>query len=307
MKRHEMWREEYGSRPYLQHLSDAELNRRHDDVAANYVELKSDGRIGVVPPDEGGSYWGRLYTHVLEEMGNRGMRPNHGRVKDSHLPEGADRVAAAGLREVEVPDETYLVKYGQARYLRPLLDNGELRIAPATDFADPSLNPAKHDEELQVNAVALPDELEITLPDGSALQPVGNVNITWSASTNYYVWCLSSVLDPRLFRQFGYDACLLIPDPQAFLDRVTGGLSGELPTYSVFAAPVIYIDPMNPPESEPNVYFSKSFRYAYQKEVRVVAVPPEDREDLNPVHLELGRLQEGAELIEVPWAGEGTR
>lgn len=305
MKRHEMWREEYRSRPYLQHLSDAKLNCRHDDVAANYVGLASDGRIGVLPPDAGGDYWGRLYTHVLEEMGNRGMRPDHTRVEDSHLPEGADQVAAARLREVEVPDEPYLVKYGQTRHLRPLLDNGKLRIAPATDFADPSLNPAKQDEELRINTVALPDELEITLPDGSALQPVGNVNITWSASTNYYVWCLSSVLNPRLFRQFEYNACLLIPDPHAFLERVTEGLSGELPTYSVLAAPVIYIDPMNPPEDEPNVYFSKSFRYAYQKEVRVVAVPPEDREDLDPVHLELGRLQERAELIEVARNGEG--
>lgn len=305
MKRHEWWRKEYRSRPYLEHASNAELNRRHEDIAANHVGLTADGRIGVLPPEEGGAYWGRLYTHVLEEMRDRRMRPDHRRVENSHLPEGADRVAAAALREVEVPDTPYLVKYGHVRHLQPLLDNGEVRVAPATCFADSGLNPAKHDEELRVSTVALPDEFEISLPDGSMLDPVGNVDITWSASTNYYVWCLSSVLDPRLFRQFGYDASLLIPDPRVFLERVLEGLSRELPDYTVLVAPVTYVDPMNPPEGEPNVYVSKPFRYAYQKEVRVIAVPPEDREHLNPVHLELGPLQEGAELIEVPRAGDG--
>lgn len=300
-----MWREEYRSRPYLEHVSNPVLNQRHDDLAANAVGLTSDGRIGALPPEEGEAYWLRLYTHVLEEMGDRRMRPDHRRVKSSHLPVRADRVAAATVRGGKVTGSPYLVKYGHARHLHPLLESGELRIAPATDFADPGLNPAKKDEELRVGTVALPDDLEISLPGGSTLDPVGNVNITWSASTNYYVWCLTSVLDPRLFRQFGYDACLLIPDPGTFLERVLEGLSCELPGYTVLATPVTYIDPMNPPEGEPNVYVSKHFRYAYQKEVRVIAVPPEDLEHLDPVHLDLGPLQDGAELVEVYRSGDG--
>lgn len=294
-----MWREEYHSRPYLEHLSDSKLNRRHDDIAANMVNLTSEGRIGALTQHDDRDYWGRLYTYVLEEMGARRLRPNHRRVEDSDLLRGGDPVAAARLREVEVPESPYLVQYSHTRYLRPLLDSGKLQVAPASCFADPSLNPAKRDEELRVEAVALPDELEIGLPDGSTLEPVGNVEITWSASTNYYVWCLTSVLNPRLFRQFGYDACLLIPDPRALLERVMEGLFRELPSYEVLTAPVTYVDPMNPPEGEPKVYLSKSFRYAYQKEVHVIAVPRDDREYLDPVKLEVGPLQDGAELIEV--------
>lgn len=43
----------------------------------------------------------------------------------------------------------YLFKFGQLKYMRPLLTLGTLRIAPATYYLAPSLNFSIQDSELE--------------------------------------------------------------------------------------------------------------------------------------------------------------
>lgn len=304
--RSEPWWEKYRRYPYLEHLSDDELIRRFDDVAANaYQHNQSNGRIGVTTRDE----WLRRLVHVKAELNVRGLLPDHGRVgDDSQIPDGADPVAAEAISGVEMPDdEPYLVKYGEARHVRPIADRGEIRVSPASDFEDdPSLDPAQRDEELHLRTTAHPDEVMIRTSGGETVEPVGNVDFVRSTTTDYYFWSLSSVLDVRLFRPFGSDdggddACFLIREPGTFLRRFCAGLQDELPGWRIVRGSVAYVDPVYPSDEEAPVYFAKDFRYAYQREFRVVAVPPENVDRLDEyVWLKLGPCEAVGEIIEVP-------
>lgn len=308
-RRSQPWWEEYRERPYLEHFDYDELNRRFDYLVANALQrTASDGRIGASMQEE----WLRRLTHAKAELNARGLLPNHGRVgEDSQIPDGADPAAADAISGVELPDdEPYLVKYGEARYVRPVAERGEIRVSPATRMDDPSLNPAQRDEELHLRTTAHPDEVRIRTADGETIEPVGNVDFTRSATTDFYVWSLSSVLDVRLFRAFGGDdgdeddACLLIRDPETFLRRLRSGLRDELPGWEIREGWVEYVDPTHPPEEEPTVYFAKHFRHAYEREVRVIAVPPEDVDRLDEyVCLELGPCDDVGEVVEVPRDG----
>jgi len=61
--------------------------------------------------------------------------------------------------------------------------------------------------------------------------------------------------------------------------------------------PVTYIDPFGDYKSEPDVYFSKHFRYGYQKEFRLVWLPPAKTDLLDPVFLEIGSMEDYCHLI----------
>lgn len=305
-----MWWEEYRERPYLEHFDYDKLNRRFDCLIANTLQLTpSDGRIGASTQVE----WLRRLTHAKAELNARGLLPDHGRVgDDSQVPDGADPAAAEAISGVELPDDApYLVKYGESRYVRPVTERGEIRVSPASDFEDdPSFNPAQRDEELRLRTTAHPDEVRIRTADGETIEPVGNVDFARSSTTDFYVWSLSSVLDVRLFRAFGgndedeNDACFLIRDPDTFVRRFCAGLQDELPGWQILVGSVEYVDPAYPPEEEPTVYFAKHFRHAYEREVRVIAVPPEDVDRLDEyVWLELGSCDDLGEVIEVPRGG----
>lgn len=92
-------------------------------------------------------------------------------------------------------------------------------------------------------------------------------------------------------------SCLLITDPHAFLQKIAYATAQRLPGWISDARGVKYIDPLNATIRDVEVCFSKHFRYAYQKEYRIAWLPPEDREKLEPIELEIGSLEDCAELI----------
>ena len=62
---------------------------------------------------------------------------------------------------------------------------------------------------------------------------------------------------------------------------------------------VVSTVPLATPDRRVDVHLCKHFRYAYQNEFRFVWLPDELQRDLPTVFLELGRLKEFCEIIEI--------
>jgi len=155
MRRHEFWRLSYRRSRYLEHATEEELMNRARDIISNITELAYDGKIGMISPTEGGAFWIELFTHVLEELVLRGSGFKDGFLKDATVPKPTfpiDPRAKSLVRQIGpgLGNQWYVVKLGKAKYLQPAFEQGHWRISPASSYADPSLNAAQRDKELEM-------------------------------------------------------------------------------------------------------------------------------------------------------------
>jgi len=309
LKRHEIWRAQYRVRRYMEHLDETALEQRLRDVITNLTILSEAGQLSLRPVPREGEQWVILWTHILEEYALRGIG-----LPASTSPEGillpkttwpdAPRAAKA-IKGRNLTPGTYLVKYGKERYIRQAYMAGIIRIAPASSYEDPSLNPSIKDSELQLSVELLPSETKLHITDGQTgkpkgrLRPVGNIKVTQKSRTNYYVYCLSTVYDYRLFDDFEANSCLIIGNAEGFLTSLISAFEAECRGWHGWHSEVRYIDPLNISDNDIDVFFGKHFRYSYQKEYRVVWLPENEQKKLAPVLLEVGGLSDCADLIAI--------
>ena len=198
--------------------------------------------------------------------------------------------------------ERALFKYGKKERLENTLQKGLLRLSPASKYDDPSLNFAVQDTELEIGLQPAAGSFKLRVFDGKTLNlksessPSGS-ELTLKISTDYYVYCVSEVLRPRLFFDFEADSCLVIKRPNEFTERLISKIRNKLPTYSIGLGPVTYIDPVLPIPITPEPISSKHFRHAYQKEFRFACLPDENIDALEPLDLNLGSLTDCCELL----------
>ena len=196
---------------YLEHATEEELMNRGRDIISNVTELTYDGKIGMISPNEDGAFWIELFTHVLEELALRGSGFKDGFLKDAAVPRPTfpiDPRAKSLVRQIGpgLGNQRYVVKLGKAKYLQPAFEQGRWRISPASSYADPSLNVAQRDKELEMN-VYLPKS-KMKFWDGKTGEfkgdgeSLGNIKVTFRLKTDYYVSCRTGQLDLRLFDDF---------------------------------------------------------------------------------------------------------
>jgi hypothetical protein len=307
IKRHELWRKKYRGDRYLEYLSAEELAARSRDVINNQITLTENGKIGFVPMDEWGDYIMQVWTHVLEECQLRNYPFPYplDQVRDWQFPTygwpGLQKaVDAYKARNLVIGN--YLIKYGKLKYLQMAFENGKIRIAPASYYSDPSLNQAVRDSELELSIYYRPSKPKLKLDVGvedlkAPIRPVGNITYALKSSTNYYVYCLASEYSYRLFGDFEADACLIINNPQGFTRMLIDAVEHRLPNWKGFATSITYIDPINTSKEELDIFFCKHFSFAYQKEYRVIWLPPSNEMALQPIEIEVGSLKDYCELI----------
>ena len=305
MTRQEYIEKQYRADRYLRHLTLEDLTQRTIDVLANYHVLNDEGKIGLRPINEEGENWMTLFIHIMTEMDLRKASFPDGFLKDAPIvkptwPEIPKPVKA--IKEISLNGD-YLVKYGEQRYLRPLLEKGILRIAPASSYSDPSLNLARKDSELEVSILLDPSETTVervneeTLEPERAIEVIGNLTTTTSCSSDYYVYCLAMEYNARFFDDFEADCCLIIHQPIKFVERLYKEVSNKLPGWTGRATGVTYYDPLRIERMPSSVFFQKHFRYAYQREYRIVLLPPKPIKQPEPLFLELGSLEEFCDLV----------
>lgn len=309
MKIYEKWQIDYRKHRYIEHLTNIDIEQRVKDILLNTIVLTEEAKIGLPPVNSESMEWMELWTHVLEEMCIRnGPYPagfESGFMKDFRLPHPCHALAekaATAVKKINFKIGDGLIKYGNADYLKDIIEKGCVRIAPASFYSDSSLNPAIKDEELEVFVQPHPSSYKIEVIDGKTkqkkrtLQPLDN-KITTRSLTDYYVYCFSPILAPRLFVDFEADGCLLITKPVIFINKLIAAFQNKIPNYISGTGIVSYIDPLRSKNITPQPIFLKHFRYSYQKEFRLIWLPPEIKEDLPFIELNVDGLKDCCTLV----------
>ncbi len=166
-----------------------------------------------------------------------------------------------------------------------------MRLAPASAYSDPSLNPAIGDNENECHFrlhPKLPDFLERE----EIREMINRDPEKKSLSTDYYVCCLTMDLEPRYFGDFDADSFLVIENPKKFTERLMNSTKFREDDYTGYYGGIKYFDPVLTLPEEITVIMAKHFRYAYQKEFRFVMLPKHPVKKLDPVFLEMGSLND---------------
>ncbi len=303
--RQESWNMHYYSDPYLQHLTQDEFNERFGDVQNNLLTLTENRQIGFIPMDELGDYWSAAFSHIIAESGLRGgFRGNWKEKLD--IPDydwvGIDKVTAV-VNKLNLQKGKFLVKYGAEKWMQAAFEKGEIRIAAAGSYNDSSLNRAIRDDELELSIkpyFRTAKNVDLEQSENDLKNPIpsqGDGIEILRSPTNYYVYCLGSEFSLRMFPDFEADACLIVTKPQIFIERLVSGVLEQIPDWTGFGVGVKYIDPVNVTNDEIDIFYSKNFKYAYQKEYRLIWTPPTPAFELEPIYVKLGDLSNCCEFI----------
>lgn len=307
---HEIWRRAYRQRRYCQHLSQSELNGRIRDLFLTLCTLTPDAKVGVLDMDIYGARCMELWTHVLEEMVIRfGPYPAGFTREILHSEPFPDFVgplaarAAAALNHISQKGVT--IKFGKPEHMRDLYERGALRIQSASFYRKADHNGAIRDDELALEvSLSLQREHIVKLVANPQDVPADVSNhrfdIRYESITDYWLYCVTTAVQPRIFVDFEAEACVVIKDTPRFLEALNKAVAPHVQKAQFRHGEICYIDPLQPATAIIDVPMSKHFSYSYQKEVRFAWIPSEPRSDLTHIDVELGSLKEYAELIMLP-------
>lgn len=307
--RHVFWRRQYDERRYARHLSQTELNKRIRDILLNLLRVNPEAKIGLPPINDESAMWMEKWTHVLEEMQLRHGPYPAGFSRDilhsepfpdfaSNLAEKAAKTLSSyGLSKNEV-----FIKYGKRKYMEALYQAGSLRIQSASLFTEKDLNGAIRDDELTLPlsfALSRDDILKLVVnpQDVPHDVPEQRVDVHFRSPTDYWLYCVTQSVEPRLFVDFSADACVIIRDRDSFRQMLHQAVSKLLPQVKVGEGPAVYIDPLLPHTVEVFIPLAKHFGYSYQEEYRFYWLPPQAVKKLRHIDVEIGSLDRIAEII----------
>ncbi|HEX2859446.1 MAG TPA: hypothetical protein VHP58_04550 [Alphaproteobacteria bacterium] len=308
MPRHEFWRKQYRERRYARYLTQPELNQRISDIMVNMMLLTPEAKIGLLPVKADSEVWMVKFTHMLEEMTLRhGPYPN-GFTKDilkDTMPDFTSelgRKASKALVEKGLKPGDFYIKYGKREHMQALHEKGTMRLQPASHFKLKDYNGAIQDDELSiVLSLILPREDIVQVVQNPQDVPTDLVEHAFDLSlnfpTDYWIYCLTTSLQSRLFVDFQADACVIIHNKEAFKKRLlaaTSILNGKPQDGAV-----TYVDPLLPKTGKMFIPLTKHFKYAYQEEFRFSWVPKLPKKQLEPIDFSLGDMSNISSLIQL--------
>ena len=307
MKRHEWWRHNYRSSRDLDHLSAEELSERLHDCINNIRTRTVRGELGLLPVDEPvGETWMTLFAEVTEECNLRGY-PYPGPISlaahRSSLDHAFDPIPDMdrAIADMGLEAKPFLLKFGDAKWLRLALDLGKMRIASASYYGSGTHNHARRDTELDRFIKLNPKDPHCS-PAAPALSPTPAISAGWtsvSSSTDYFLFSMAAAYSARLFGDFASTACLIVNEPRKFLRRVVGAITAKLPGWHVEVTAVTYYDPVRVDPKTIVVPRFKPFKHAYQGEMRIICIPPNPVDRLTPFEIEVGPLMDCAALVDL--------
>lgn len=251
------------------------------------------------------------WTHVLEEMALRyGPYPSgfdHDILHSEPFPDFASELARQATEAMTrlslKPGETF-IRFGRPEFMRMLHADGQLRIQPASSFQAPKYNGAVRDDELTIGmslnldrdgivaVVANPEDVPPDAPDQ-------RVDVALRHSTDFWLYCVTTSINPRLFVDFDATACVIIKDRGEFRRRIREAASAVILNSEFREGDAVYFDPLLPGKVLPFVPFTKPFGYMYQSEYRFCWLPRTVVAQVVLIDIELGSLREISELIEL--------
>jgi hypothetical protein len=291
----------YLSERYLEHSSLEELVQRLKDIRRNMLTFSSAG-IPSYDFSSSVSWLIERVAHVELELELRQAKSTaialaSPEIFSPEYPKVKKAIRAWGDRSL--PTSPYFVKYGKLADLKKLYDEGQIQIRPASDYSDPSLNPAIRDKELEA-LVGLPVGTRLERQNGNGeyeeIPIAGRIFATKRSETDFYIYCTAAKYDHRLFDDFESDACLLVHEPKCFGMRIVEAYKQSYSDWLFAEKMVCYYDPLRFNGIE-DISFSKHFQFWYQREYRIVLKPKDPIERLEPMKLSLGKVSDLCELI----------
>jgi hypothetical protein len=294
-KRHdtELWEFEYSISRYLLNLPIAELDQRYRSICKNISLLISSSRDAVPVQVHFHStwWWLRKRAQLLAEYALRGVQP-----KQFNVEPITPASSPAPFHQPRPHDYKTLIRYGEARWLVPLAERGQIRFTPASSYKNEELGPARHDDELNQSTFTRGDRIAITTMDGKRISMIGDLKTTVNTSTDMYVYCVGNEYDARLFAEFPNrngqpaDAYCVIWDSQEFQSRMFTESNKYFSGWSFHHLPISYFDPYENGKNYISPGVCKKFDYAYQREYRFIWLPPGRAPLFGPVDLSIGAL-----------------
>ena len=311
--REEGWKLGYRLRPYLGNAPEDELQDRLGDILKNVLTLTPSGKIGFSRHDHGRDYWLQKTVEVNQELWRRCRPPIHPHSIPGLMPFGRD---AAELAQRNLRFARYIGlapvfgRYGEFVHMQQLQKSGRLMMSPASTYKDVRLGAARQDDELMLETVTAPCDYDLGLIDDSIkkLYPARQwLRYRFSKPSDFYLYCMTTSFDFRYFIDFAttgvkIPTCLLITAQDEFIDRLVNAARAKLPGWTITFSAVNYVEPYSLGHRlswvRDELFFFKHHRYMYQREHRLVCVPPTPTfSGLKPIFLNLGSLGHMTELV----------
>lgn len=224
--RQNVWQRQYHAHRYARHLSQSELDRRIRDIFLNSVHVNPTGKIDLFGPidiapnsiSSESTSWMEKWGHMLEEMSLRhGPYPAGFKREILHsepfpdfvsdlAKKAAKRLSSIGLKQGDV-----FIKFGKRKHMECLHESGALRIQPATYYAETDHNGAVRDNELKLSvslALSREDIIKVVQNPQDVPSEVSEhrVDVEFKSPTDYWLYCVTNSVEPRLFVDFNADS-----------------------------------------------------------------------------------------------------
>jgi hypothetical protein len=224
--------------------------------------------------------------------------------REQPFPEFAGELAkkaASALSSRGLVSSQVFIKYGKPEYMTALHKEGRLRIQPASYYRKPTHNGAIRDDErsLQVS-LALSRESILNVVKNPQDVPTSlesqRFDVRFEHPNDFWLYCVSSSTESRLFVDFDATACVIIKDREEFSRRLSAAGVKTFPGTNFQEGRAVYAIRCAPKTARIYLPMSKHFRYAYQEEYRFVWESP-GHDPLSHADLELGSLSDISNLV----------
>ncbi len=307
IKRDDHWRCDYFNNPYLILEEDSVILERLSDVLSNTLDIDPKGLISMLPHDQGGGRYMRLFAELISETNWRGIltknaTPDFFNQLDSYFENGTP-IGVKMFENTPEFDSNSIIKFSKKQFIEGMYYHGKFRIAPASYYAKGSHLKAIKDletsryfkfkalnEYISNNGIIEFEGKKIPIPNG--IFPVE------FKMDDYYLFSTCNDISRRMPTDFESDAALIIKDKKLFLNKLKSALLEILPAWQFLERDVYYYDPYDDASEDKDKEFWKHFAYAYQKEHRcILRSKYQLNKPLEPIYVELGSLENIAEIV----------
>ncbi|MEO7860565.1 MAG: hypothetical protein ABIU05_08990 [Nitrospirales bacterium] len=257
----------YRKQRYLGRVSNESLSARLEEMTINLTELHFNGekRLNV----RNGPLAFALID-VFEELSLRGI--DYADPLRAALSRFAKHIAHSNYSDLAhrlkaLAGKQCLFRFTDKKHIESL-KRGVVRFRLASSYQEAGFSIAIRDDELNIVHQLL--NSRIVLKNGIEVPVKGDL-IERSAFGDYYVCCLSSAIDPKLFMMFEVDACFIIKNGDVFSREVMHCYRNQYPDDTVLFDPVEYIDPYRRLSSNNPIEFTKTVKFSYENEFRFVS------------------------------------
>lgn len=201
-----------------------------------------------------------------------------------------------------VPADLRLYRFSTRQRILDLAHKGLLYLNPATKFNRDGLSKGALDPNELRFSQTIPTEARATLEafcgtsgkSKGTLKPTSFGPLMTESDTNYYVFCMTYRYMFEYYAEFNADTCLIIVDPDRFINQACLAIRKILPGWLINAGTVQYRSKQAFHSLYPSYrdifYHKDADKFGHQYEIRIVCAPPERTLNLEPLVIPISNL-----------------